>query len=335
MAEILTVHPEGLYCPAGQFYIDAKRGVPINLITHGHADHARWGCDRYWSSASSFEILKHRLGQNIHLETLPYGQKHKINQAWISFHPAGHLLGSAQIRVEVGSDVWVVSGDYKRTPDPSCEPFEVVPCDVFISENTFGLPIYHWPSPDQIARQIMEWWKNNAERGIASVVFCYALGKAQRLLNMLAPYAEKPIFIHGAIVPFIPIYEQHHIQLAPTLPVSSVEKSFKFSQELILAPPSANQTPWIKRFFPYRTGCASGWMAIRGAKRWASYDRGFTLSDHADWEGLLQTFQETQAKKVLLTHGFTDPLVQYLNTELQLPAAPLGMTLGDEQEDEA
>ena len=332
--DVLTVRPEGLFCPAGQFYIDARQGVTTNLITHGHADHARWGSEIYWSTDQSSRILKHRLGKDIHLNTLPYGIKKKFGKAWVSFHPAGHLLGSAQIRVEVGSEVWVVTGDYKRAPDASCQPFEVVPCHVFISENTFGLPIYHWPKNEILVQGLLDWWQKNAARGFASVLFCYALGKAQRILSLLAPHVQRSVFLHGAITPFIPIYEEQGIILAPTKPVSSVEKGYKFNQDLILAPPSANQTPWIKRFFPYRTGCASGWMAVRGAKRWANYDKGFPLSDHADWEALLTTFKETKAEKILLTHGHTDPLVQYLSETTPFKAAPLGMNLGDLQEDE-
>lgn len=335
MTEILTPRPEGLYCPAGQFYVDAKRGVHLNLITHGHADHARWGSDEYWSTTSSLEILKHRLGKGIRLHTLDYGKKKQFGKAWVSFHPAGHLLGSSQIRIEVGSEVWVVSGDYKRALDTSCEPFEIVPCDVFISENTFGLPIYHWLSSEKLLQSILEWWDLNTKKGYASIIFCYALGKAQRLLHLLAPHISKTIYLHGAIAPFIPIYQKHGIALPLTQTVTDLPKGFNFSGELILAPPSANQTPWIKRFYPYRTGCASGWMAVRGAKRWANYDRGFPLSDHADWEALLTTFKETGAKKILLTHGYNDPLVEYLKTTMNIDSAPLGMNLGEIQEDEA
>jgi len=332
--DILKVTNYGLYCPSGNFYIDAKSGVPLNLITHGHADHARYGSTQYLSAIDSKEILHQRIGKNSALEVIPYNEKIKIGKAWVSFHSAGHIMGSSQIRVEVGSDVWVVTGDYKRQNDPSCAPFEIVPCNTLITETTFALPIYDWKDENSVILDLYNWWQENNLRGFASVVFCYALGKAQRILAMLQALTKDTIYLHGAIVPFVKIYRDKGIVMPPTSPVSELPKKGSFAGKLILAPPSANNTPWIKKFYPYRTAATSGWMAVRGAKRWANYDRGFVLSDHVDWKDLLQTIKETKATNILTTHGFVDIASRYIQENLQLDSEPLGMTLGEINEDE-
>ena len=308
--EIIRVEKAGLYCAAGNFYIDPWGDVETALITHAHSDHSRIGNKNYLCSEKSVPIIKHRLGSDISIQGYPYGKKFQLGEALVSFHPAGHILGSAQVRVEVGGEVWVASGDYKRTFDPSCDPFEVVPCDVFISEATFALPIYHWESGKQTARKVYNWWSSDPTR--PSLVFCYALGKAQRLLAELMHFTDKPVYLHGSMEKLTQIYRDQGIAMTPTKLVSEVEKDFDFKGQLILAPPSAHRSAWMKRFKEPQTAFASGWMQVRGARRRRGYEKGFILSDHADWNELNQTIQETQAKSVYLTHGKTETWEKFL-----------------------
>jgi putative mRNA 3-end processing factor len=232
----------------------------------------------------------------------------------VSFHPAGHVLGSAQVRIEAGGQVWVVSGDYKRAADPTCAPFEVVPCDVFITEATFGLPIYRWEEPGAVIAQILEWWNTNREAGVASVLFCYAMGKAQRVLAELAALTDRPVLVHGAVEGLVELYRLAGVRMLPTLKVSDTAKGRSFAGELILAPPAAGGSTWMRRFGASRqTAFASGWMRVRGTRRRKGFDRGFALSDHADWPALLRTVAETGARRVLVTHGYSDELARYLS----------------------
>ncbi|MBD2459455.1 ligase-associated DNA damage response exonuclease [Oscillatoria sp. FACHB-1407] len=318
---LITVRQEGLYCEQGDFYIDPWRPVDRALITHAHSDHARSGSAHYVAVHLSQEILKKRLGDAINLQGVEYGEKLKLGNTWVSFHPAGHVLGSAQIRVECGDEVWVVSGDYKRGDDPTCAAFEVVPCDVFITEATFGLPIYHWNTGEETCRQIYDWWKSDCTR--PSLLFCYAFGKAQRVLGELAKFTDQPVYVHGAVHVLTEIYRQLGVPMVPTLPASEMPRSYKFNGDLILAPPSAHRSSWMKRFQHPQTAFASGWMAVRGARRRRGYERGFVLSDHADWQGLVNTILQTGAKTVYVTHGQTDVLSRYLSEMHGLHALPL------------
>lgn len=312
---------EGLYCRAGGFHIDPWQPVPLALITHGHGDHARTGSQAYISTHTSAPILRHRLRETITLKTYAYGERFQLGAATVSLHPAGHVLGSAQVRIEVKGEVWVVSGDYKRTADASCEPFETVPCDTFISEATFGLPVYAWPPAAQTAQEILEWWESYPEG--PSLLFAYAFGKTQRILAELAPLTKRTIYLHGACHELTRIYRSSGIPLAETALVSEMPKGFSFNGELILAPPSAHRSAWMKRFKQPQTAFASGWMQIRGNRRRRGYERGFVMSDHADWRDLIETIEQTGAKKVLLTHGNTDALVRYLCEERQIDARTL------------
>lgn len=318
---LITVRPEGLYCEAGNFYIDPWQGVETALITHAHADHARPNSQRYIATQLSTGILHKRLGQTIALEPVAYGTPIKLGQTWVSFHPAGHVLGSAQIRIEHKDTVWVISGDYKRCADPTCAPFEVVPCDVFITEATFGLPIYRWQSGADICRQIYDWWQSDLER--PSLLFCYALGKAQRVLAELRQFCDRPVYVHGAIHSLTELYRDVGVDLVATLPVADQPRQYPFNGDLILAPPSGHRSNWMKRFRQPQTAFASGWMAVRGARRRRGYERGFVLSDHADWPGLIQTIHQTGAKTVYVTHGQSDVLARYLTEVCGLNAFPL------------
>ena len=313
---------EGMYCPAAQAWIDPHRPVTRALITHAHADHARPGCDEYWATTSSAGILRQRLGQSINLRTLNYKQQQQIGNAVVSFHSAGHVLGSAQIRLEVNGEVWVVTGDYKRCPDPSCEPFDPVPCDVLITEATFALPIYRWSDGATLAHSIKEWWQGDRSR--PSLLFCYAFGKAQRVMAELAAIGvDDEVLLHGAVETVTRHYRDLSVPMVPSRPVSELPRKESLAGRLVLAPPSAHRSSWMRRFPAPQTAFASGWMAVRGARRRKGYERGFVLSDHADWQGLIRTVKESGAQRVYVTHGQNDVLARYLNEVEGIQAAPL------------
>lgn len=313
---------EGLYCRAADAWVDPWRPVPRALITHAHADHARPGCGEYWAVASSEGVLRQRLGQDITLHPVQYGEEHWLGQCRVSFHSAGHVLGSAQIRLEVDGEVWVVSGDYKRDADPSCEPFEPVPCDVLITEATFGLPIYRWQTGAEVAEEIRAWWQGDRQR--PSLLFCYAFGKAQRLMAELnAIGVDDEVLLHGAVETVTRHYRAAAVPMTPSRPVSDLPRSDTLAGRLVLAPPSAHRSSWMRRFRSPQTGFASGWMAVRGARRRRGYERGFVLSDHADWPGLIQTVRQSGARKVYVTHGQSDVLARYLREIEGIEAEPL------------
>lgn len=318
---LITVRPEGLYCEAGDFFIDPWRGVDTALITHAHADHARAGSSHYIATQASAAVVRKRLGSAISFQGVQYGEPLKLGQTWVSFHGAGHVLGSAQIRVEHRDQVWVVSGDYKRCSDPTCAPFEVVECDTFITEATFGLPIYRWEAGAVTARRIYDWWQADPER--PSILFCYAFGKAQRILSELTRYTDQPVYVQGAIQILTEIYRDQGISLLPTISTSEVPRQHDYRGKLVLAPPSSYRSSWMKRFKRPQTAFASGWMAVRGARRRRGYERGFVLSDHADWPSLIQTVKDTHAGQVYVTHGQSDVVARYLTEVVGIEAMPL------------
>ncbi|MEO5676095.1 MAG: ligase-associated DNA damage response exonuclease [Usitatibacter sp.] len=310
--------PRGLYCAAGDFYIDPWRPVDRAVITHAHGDHARPGSGAYLSARRGLPVLQTRLGADATIEGLEYGELRDLNGVTISLHPAGHVLGSSQVRIESRGEVWVVSGDYKLDPDPTCEPFEPVPCHTFVTESTFGLPIYRWAHPDRIFDAVNRWWRANADEGRASVLFGYAFGKAQRILASVDP-SIGPIVVHGAVEVLNRGYRESGVALPQTRMVGDADRKQDYAGALIVAPPSAQSSPWLRRFGDYSDAFASGWMAIRGARRRRAVDRGFVLSDHADWPSLNRAIAATGAQRVFVTHGSTGPLVQWL-TERGLDA---------------
>ncbi len=318
---LLTLRPEGVYCPEGDFYIDPWRPVSRAVVTHGHSDHARWGCNSYVCATTSKEILRHRLGEDIRVQAVEFGEKSVVNGVTLSLHPAGHILGSAQVRVERNGEVAVVTGDYKREPDATCEVFEPVEAHCFISESTFGLPIYRWEPQELVAAAINRWWSENADRGVASVLLGYALGKSQRLLAMVDP-SIGPIVTHGSVAPLNAIYRNEGIPLPLTKNVLNVDKA-DLRRALVIAPPSALGTPWMKRFGEYSDAFASGWMTVRGARRRRSVDRGFVVSDHVDWPSLLQSVDESKAERVWVTHGYSSVVARYLQETRGLDARVL------------
>lgn len=307
---MLTLTPNGLYCKAGDFYIDPKGAVERAVITHAHSDHARRGAKHYYCVSSGEALLRARLGKYIKSTSYQFGEKFQLGGVTLSFHPAGHILGSSQVRMEYQGDVWVASGDYKRDPDPTCEPFEVVKCDTFVTEATFGTPAYVWDKNADIGREIYNWWHQNAEKGINSVLFAYSLGKAQRVLGLLAPYATRKVICHSSATPLNECYRVQGVKLAPTRCLSTIANEERLQGELLLVPQSFLSTEQAAILGDrYETAFASGWMATdhRG------YDRGFLLSDHADWNDLLRTVQECGAKQVFVQHRGKGALVKELN----------------------
>ena len=337
--DLVVLRPQGLYCPPGDFFIDPWRPVDRAVITHAHGDHARMGHDHYLASAPGEAVLRTRLGP-IDLQPLAYGETVVHNGVTISLHPAGHVLGSAQVRLEHGGRVWVASGDYKfdraddpHDLDPTCVPFEPVRCDVFITESTFGLPIYRWKPQHELFAGIDAWWRSNADAGRASVLFCYAFGKAQRVLAGVDA-SIGPIFCHGAVEPLNRAYRASGVALPPTTLVSTVTDKTLFRRGLVLAPPSAAGSTWMRRFGDYSDAFASGWMLLRGARRRRGLDRGFVLSDHADWPGLHAAIAATGAERVIVTHGQVPVMVRWL-CENGLDAEAFETEYGDDDEEPA
>ena len=320
---LLTLSPRGLYCAAADCYIDPWAPVPRALITHAHGDHLTWGCERYLVSAEGEGVSRERLGTwGAGLESIPYGDTRVINGVTVSFHPAGHILGSAQIRLEYQGEVWVVSGDYKTDPDPTCAPWEPVRCHTFITESTFGLPIYRWPSQQRVFDDINAWWSQNASDGQVSLLYGYALGKAQRLLAGLDP-SIGPILTHGAVERMTQVYRDGGVRMPDTTYALAAAKSPAWARAIVVAPPSTDGSTWARRFGSPRAAFASGWMRVRGARRRRGVDAGFTLSDHVDWPQLLNAIDATGAERVWVTHGFTGPVVQWLRDKgLEAQAIP-------------
>lgn len=331
-SDLLQLDANGLYCPAGDFHVDPWRRVARAVITHGHGDHARPGMGHYWTERSGVPILRKRLGMYAPLDGLDYGERLRFGDVTVSLHSAGHILGSAQVRIEHEGRVWVVSGDFKRDADPSCAPFEVVPCDVFVTEATFAYPVYRWPDAHEVAGEIHAWWQECRAENRPAVLFSYALGKAQRILAELTRWTDEEVLLHGAMGDLVQIYRDAGIHMLPTRPASDLSPKHDFGGRLVLAPPSAAGSKWLRRFRNASTGFASGWMLIRGNRRRRGYDRGFVISDHADWPSLVRTVEECGARRVLATHGNTEALVRHLG-ELGIDARPLKTPYGDNEED--
>ena len=325
----LLVHTAlGLYCPKADVYLDPWKPVKKAILTHGHADHARWGSSSYLCTPTAAPVIKYRLG-DIHLETLPFGDEKLINGVSFLFHPAGHVLGSAQIKVSYKGEMVVFSGDYKTANDGFSEAFEPVKCHTFITESTFGLPVYHWQDQKWVFNEMEEWCKNNRNNGQLSILYGYSLGKAQRILQGL-PESVGPIFTHSTIEAVLNVMRNQGVSLKNTIPVNEHLTRADLLSGVIIAPPAVQNSNWLKKFEPIRNGVVSGWMALRGARRRRNADKGFVLSDHADWEGLNEAISLTGAENVFVTHGYTDILSKWL-IDKGLNAHPLETNFeGDE-----
>jgi putative mRNA 3-end processing factor len=310
---LIESREKGLYCKQADVYIDPWKPVDKAIITHGHSDHSRKGHKAYACVHSSKAILKHRLGP-INLTSYAYGDSFSVNGVQFSFHPAGHIIGSAQIRVEYKGEVWVITGDYKLDDDGISEAYEQLQCHSFITESTFGLPVYNWPDQNEVYDDINNWWSENTEENKTSLLTAYSLGKAQRILHHL-DIDIGPIYCHGAIANMNDSLIEAGIKLPYYEKVTSEFKPDDFKNALVLAPPAATGSAWMKRFKEVSIGVASGWMALRGARRRRGADRGFILSDHADWNGLNIAIKETGAENIYPTHGYTSIFSKWLVTE--------------------
>ena len=315
--DLVVETSKGLYCPAGDFYIDPWRSVDRAVITHAHGDHARRGSAHYLCSARGQGVLRARLGSDISLTALEWGEEVEHRGVRISLHPAGHVLGAAQVRLEHQGRVWVVSGDYYLSAheerNPTCDPFEPVRCECFITESTFGLPVYRWQPQAQVFADINQWWTANREAGCASVLMAYSFGKAQRLLAGVDD-SIGPIVAHGSVLPLNEAYEAGGVRLPRVHRAQDLERA-DLSRALVIAPPSVAGSPWLKRFGAYSDAFASGWMQLRGARRRRAVDRGFVLSDHADWPGLQRAIGATGAQRVIVTHGYEAVMVRWLQQQ--------------------
>lgn len=304
--------PDGLFCATGGFHIDPWQPVTRAIITHAHGDHLRPGSHSYLCAAPALSVVRRRLPAQAQVTGLPYGESVVLDGVRVSFHPAGHVLGSAQIRVEHGGEVWVASGDYKLAADPTCAPFEPVRCHAFVTEATFGLPVFRWQPADVVVDEIMAWWDEMQRAGRPAVLFAYALGKTQRILAEIGRRTDRDVFVHGALADLIDAYRAAGVSMAPTRVATDEPRGMSFAGQLIMAPVLARGSVWMRRFAEHSSAFASGWMRIRGARRRRGYDRGFVLSDHADWPSLLQAVAASRAERVFVTHGYTAPLARYL-----------------------
>jgi len=318
---LITATSRGLYCPAGDFYIDPSKPVQTAVVTHAHGDHLREGSARMLMAAPGLGIARKRLKDARNVVPLEYGIPVTLGPVTVSLHPAGHILGSSQVRLEHDGEVWVVSGDYKRQSDPTCAPFEPLECDVFVSETTFGQPHFVWPDTAAVVGNIVRWWHINRERGKNSVLFCYALGKAQRVLAEMLRHTQEPVHVHGEIGTLVEVYRSAGIDMVPTLPVTA-SSAAELRGALIMATPTMSRSSWLRRLGSGARAFCSGWMLLPGESQRRGYDLGFVVSDHADWPALVRTCQESRARRILLMHGRTDRLAAHL-VELGLDAAAL------------
>lgn len=311
---LITKTAKGLYCEQGDFFIDPSQAVHKAIITHAHSDHARSGSNNYLAYEKNEHILKLRLGKNIQFQGLKFNQTILINGIKVSFHPSGHIPGSAQIRLEFKGEVWVISGDYKLNYDGLSDPFEHVKCHHFVTESTFGLPIFNWQHQKIVFEEINNYWKSCAQNGENLIISAYSLGKSQRIIKHLDSEIGK-ILCH-------PTTAQNNIALQaagfnfgnweiynPLVPCKGAA---------IICPPASITDSFLKKMHPYRSISCSGWMALRGARKWGNLDRGFVLSDHADFKELIIACKESESENIYVTHGYTKTFSQYINESLNV-----------------
>lgn len=322
MTQLLQLHDEGLYCPAGDFYIDPWRPRGYAVLTHAHADHCRGGASGYLAAREGEHAFRARLPAEARVQFVRYGETIERKGVTISLHPAGHILGSSQVRIAYRGEVVVISGDYKLLADPTCSPFEPLLCDTFVTESTFALPVFRWPEPSGVIAEINAWWRENAAAGRTSLLLGYALGKAQRLLHEVET-SIGPVFVHGSVASLNDVYRASGIALPGTRNVLEAASKDEFRGALVVAPPSVLGSTWIRRLPAFQSAFVSGWMPLRGMRRRRAADRGFVMSDHADWQGTLDAIAATGAGQVLTTHGYSDVLARWLREERRLDARPL------------
>ncbi|HBJ37839.1 MAG TPA: ligase-associated DNA damage response exonuclease [Planctomycetaceae bacterium] len=323
--QLIRTTDRGLYCEAGGFYVDPWRPVDRAVVTHAHSDHACYGCRHYLSSTAGELLMRLRMPPEADFQFVRYGETVNVGPVKVSLHPAGHMLGSAMVRLEHRGRVALVSGDYKLGSDPTCAAWEPVRCHLLVTETTFGLPVYRWPDPVEVFADINRWWTRSAALGMTSILYAYAIGKSQRLLAGLDP-SIGPIYTHGAVEKGVQAYRDSGIAMPPTTAISVVDQRNKdqkqFAGSMILAVPSAHATAWLRRFGKITTAMASGWMAVRGNRRRRSVDRGFILSDHVDWPELIEATELCQPETIWTAHGYTAAAARFLS-ELGYDAHPL------------
>ncbi|MFY0254715.1 ligase-associated DNA damage response exonuclease [Chitinophaga sp. 30R24] len=329
MMNVLQFTDKGIYCPRGDFYIDPWKPVNKAVITHAHSDHARWGNQHYLCENATVPLLRLRLGEDISVQGVAYGETLFFNGVKVSLHPAGHMIGSAQVRVEQDGEIWVASGDYKLENDGLSAPFEPLRCHTFITESTFGLPIYYWEPQQKIFSNISQWIYENQQAGKASVLLAYSLGKAQRLLYHLQ-HSVNRFLVHGAVSIAHEALLKEGWPLPPVERITPETPKADFKNAVIIAPPSAEDAAWMRRFHPFALGICSGWMQVRGNMRRRNADAGFALSDHADWTGLLNAVAATGASQVYVTHGFSSVFARYL-TEKGIDAKEVTTAYGEDE----
>ncbi|MFG0264088.1 MAG: ligase-associated DNA damage response exonuclease [Rhodopirellula sp. JB055] len=330
---ILESTPIGLHCPRGGFYIDPNRPVERAIVSHAHTDHARWGCRHYLAAKPSEHLLRMRMNDDAEFEFLNYGESVSIAGIKVSFHPAGHILGSAQVRLEYRGRVEVVTGDYKLGDDPTCESWEPICCHLMVTESTFGLPVYRWQPQSVTTAAINQWWRESRDAGKCCVLYGYAVGKSQRLLAGLDS-SIGPIYTHGAVEKGTQAYRDSGVAMPETTYVGSVDGKHDWKGGMVVAVPSAHGTPWMRKFGRVSTAMASGWMAVRGARRRRSVDRGFIVSDHVDWPSLMQAIEACDPESVWVTHGYSAVVARYL-TEQGRQAKVLGSSSRGESDEDA
>ena len=311
-SELIKYSDKGLYCELADIWIDPHKPVNRALITHAHMDHFTFGCNEYISTYETSIILKERIASKINIKTYDYGKEFKINGINISFHPSGHILGSSQIKFNFAGEKWLITGDFKRQKDETCQEFEKVKTDYLISESTFGLPIFKWEEPQQTAEDIKNWINSSPHR--TSILFCYSLGKAQRLLNEISKTNFKNnIYTHSSIYNMNNCYQKLGVNIVNTNKFDKKQNIDELKGDLLLLPPALNKGSFLKKFKKIQTGFASGWMSIRALRKRSGYDKGFAISDHADWEAILKTVKESEAKNVFFHHGDSEALIRYIN----------------------
>lgn len=328
--KLITFTKKGIYCPQGQFYIDPWRPVDLAVITHGHADHARWGMKKYLCHHYTKPILYQRIGPDIECQSVEYGETITLNGVKISLHPAGHIIGSAQIRLEYKGYVTVISGDYKVQEDGLSTPFELVQCNEFVTESTFGLPIYNWLEVPELNQKLQSWVLKNKENSKTSVFIGYSLGKAQRIMKAVEGLGK--IYVHNSIGKLNEAFESAGINLPDYKTADFKENPKEVQHEIVIVPPALLDSNIIRKIPDAATAICSGWMQVRGARRWRSADAGFAMSDHADWKGLLQAVKATEAEIVHVTHGQTEIFSKYLN-EIGIKADVVQTQFGEDEEE--
>ncbi|MGY4385597.1 putative mRNA 3-end processing factor [Pedobacter sp. UYP24] len=327
--DLIKFTNKGIYCEQGDFYIDPWHPVKLAVTTHGHADHVKWGNNAYLCHELTKPILDQRLGPDLNIETLPYNKEININGVKVSLFPAGHVIGSSQVRLEYKGQVCVVSGDYKVEYDGISTAFEPVKCHTFVSESTFGLPIYKWQPQEIIFDQIKSWVADNHDNNKTSVLVAYSLGKAQRLIKGLDGFGK--IYVHNSIANLNERFIKAGVDLPETIGITTETKKDELQRGIVIVPPALAEGRWIKNLINGATGVCSGWMQVRASRRWRSADAGFALSDHADWPGLISAIKETEAEKVYVTHGFTATFSKYLN-EIGIASEEVKTQYGNEDD---